>query len=181
MTSKMIILTVLLPIIRTMKKFLIVFLVFFVACSNGSEESNEALETIETTTTTQETTITSSTTTTTSPVSIVEVDPAISITCQPSATDDGEYLSFNIKVTKGSNDIEVVNIVSWFDSTRTDDLFISDSLPENEGSSRVLSYKVDNSFSQYEIEVLVMDIYENFSSDYCLYNVPVPTTTTLPK
>ena len=164
-----------------MKKFLIVFLVFFVACSNGSEESNEALETIETTTTTQETTITSSTTTTTSPVSIVEVDPAISITCQPSATDDGEYLSFNIKVTKGSNDIEVVNIVSWFDSTRTDDLFISDSLPENEGSSRVLSYKVDNSFSQYEIEVLVMDIYENFSSDYCLYNVPVPTTTTLPK
>lgn len=162
-----------------MKRFLIIFLVFFIACSNGSEESNEA---IETTTTTQETTTTSSTTTTTlppststttSPVSIVEVDPAISITCAPTATEDGEFLSFNIKVTKGSNDIEVVNIVSWFDSTRTDDLFITDSLPENEGASRELSYKVDSSFAKYEIEVLVMDKNENVSTDYCLYYTPI--------
>ena len=148
-----------------MKRFLIIFLVLFIACSNGSEESNEAIETT--------TTLPPSTSTTTSPVSIVEVDPAISITCAPAATEDGEYLSFNIKVTKGSNDIEVVNIVSWFDSTRTDDLFISDSLPENEGASRELSYKVDSSFAQYEIEVLVMDMNENVSTDYCLYYTPI--------
>ena len=82
-------------------------------------------------------------------------------------------MSFNIKITKGSNDIYVVNIVSWFDSTRTDDLFISDSLPENEGASRELSYKVDSSFAKYEIEVLVMDENENVSTDYCLYNKPI--------
>jgi len=174
-----------------MKRYLILILLFSF-CGGGSEttavedttttsSSSTSTSTSTTSSSTTTTTLPISTSTTTSPVSIIEVDPAISITCQPSATDDGEYLSFNIKVTKGSNDIYVVNIVSWFDSTRTDDLFISDSLPENEGASRELSYKVDSSFAKYEIEVLVMDENENVSTDYCLYNVPVPTTTTLPK
>ena len=107
------------------------------------------------------------------PVTVIEVEPSISISCAPSVTEDGQYLSFTIKVTKGSSDLEVVNIVSWFDSTRTDDLFISESLPEDEGSSRELSYKVDSSFSKYEIEVLVMDESEKFGNDYCLWNKPI--------
>jgi len=159
-----------------MKKFLVLLLSFIVSCGGNSETAVVEDPTTTTSTTTSSTTTTTlptSTSTTTSPVSIVEVDPAISITCAPTATDDGEYLSFNIKVTKGSNDIEVVNIVSWFDSTRTDDLFISDSLPENEGASRELSYKVDSSFAKYEIEVLVMDKNENVSTDYCLYYTPI--------
>ena len=161
-----------------MKKFLVLLLLFIVSCGGNSEtavvdESTTTTTTSTTTSSTTTTTLPTSTSTTTSPVSIVEVDPAISITCAPTATDDGEYLSFNIKVTKGSNDIEVVNIVSWFDSTRTDDLFISDSLPESEGASRELSYKVDSGFAKYEIEVLVMDKNENVSTDYCLYYTPI--------
>jgi hypothetical protein len=162
-----------------MRKSIFLLLVV-IACGDNStievpeiQETSTTTSTTTTTTSTTTTTLASSTSTTTSPVSIVEVQPTISITCEPSMTDDGEYLSFNIKVTKGSNDIEVLNIVSWFDSTRTDDLFISEGLPENEGSSRELNYKVDSNFAKYEIEVLVMDKNENISIDYCLYYTPI--------
>jgi hypothetical protein len=161
-----------------MKRYLILLLLVSF-CGSSSETTSVEDNTItsssttSTSTSTTSSSTTTSTTTTTSPVTVIEVEPSISISCAPSVTEDGQYLSFTIKVTKGSSDLEVVNIVSWFDSTRTDDLFISESLPEDEGSSRELSYKVDSSFSKYEIEVLVMDESEKFGNDYCLWNKPI--------
>ena len=80
-----------------MKKLIIIFLVL-AACTNGEvsevPESTSSTQITTTSTSTSTTTLTSSTSTTTSPVSIVEVDPTISITCEPSTTEDGEYLSF---------------------------------------------------------------------------------------
>tara|TARA_Y100000591_G_scaffold282294_1_gene262561 strand:- start:13753 stop:15078 length:1326 start_codon:yes stop_codon:yes gene_type:complete len=177
-----------------MKKVLISLLLFVFACGPTEEEIqaqiDEAVNKATSTTSTiaqniTTTTVlpTSTTTSTTMPVSIIEVAPNIEIACEPIKKDD-DYISFNIKITRGTMDIEVVNIVSWFDSTRTDNLFISEDMPENEGLSRELSYKVDNSFSKYEIEVLIMDTNDNFATDYCLYdkkssaNVATTTTTT---
>ena len=161
-----------------MKRYLVLLLLLSF-CSGNSETSSiddnvtTSSNSTPTSTSTTSSSTTSTSTTTTSPVSVIEVDPSISINCAPSVTEDGKYFSFNIKVTKGSSDLEVVNIVSWFDSTRTDDLLISESLPEDEGSSRELSYKVDSSFSKYEIEALVMDESDKFGNDYCLWNKPV--------
>ena len=81
--------------------------------------------------------------------------------------------SENQALTTGSieivvSELTVLNIVSWFDSTRTDDLFFYDNLPEP-GNTKEFGYSVDSSFSKYEIEILVMDSKENFANDYCLY------------
>jgi hypothetical protein len=170
-----------------MKKLLIlsIFLIILVACGTSEEESQGQIDDVvnlalEEATTSTSTTSTTSTSTTTMPVSVVEVMPNIEIACKPIKNQDG-YLFFNIKITRGTEDIEVVNIVSWFDSTRTDNLFISEDMPESEGLSSQLSYKVDDSFSKYEIEVLIMDNDDNFATDYCLYDrksLTTPSTTT---
>src|SRR6056300_752633 len=65
-----------------MKKFLIVFLVFFVACSNGPEDNNEAIETIETTTTT----LPPTTTTTLPPTTTTTLPPTTTTTLPPTTT-----------------------------------------------------------------------------------------------
>ena len=107
----MTILTVLLSIIRTMKRFLIVFLVFFVACSNSSEESNE---TIETTTTTQETTTTSSTTSSTTTTMVeeeYEVDPPkVLITNCPTEDINADIYELEWTAEAGSGDIVYIGI-----------------------------------------------------------------------
>ena len=154
---------------KEMYKLIILFLLFVVSCSNSSEEIIETVEPIETTTTTTTTTTTMVTTTTTSPKDIL---PEVSITCEPLESDEVGYQTFKFEVRTGTNEITVLNIVSWFDSSRTDDLFFYDDLPEP-GDSKEFGYSVDSSFSQYEIEILVMDSKENFATDYCLYeNTP---------
>ena len=172
-----------------MKKVLIFLLLFVVACGPSEEEIqtqidqavDEAVSKATSTSSTIATTTTAlpitTTSTTTTPISVIEVFPNIEIDCKPVKNQDG-YLFFNIKITRGTVDIEVVNIVSWFDSTRTDNLFISEDMPESEGLSRELSYKVDDKFTQYEIEVLVMDTNDNFATDYCLYDTKTSETTT---
>jgi len=151
-----------------MKKVLLI-LIIFSACGG-----NEVIEEPSTTTTTvKETATTSSSTTTTTlgttSTSILEdVLPEILITCEPVPSDDEGYMTFKFEVKTGTNEITVLNIVSWFDSARTDDLFFYNDLPEP-GYSKEFGYSVDNSFSQYEIEVLVMDSKENFATDYCIY------------
>ena len=94
--------------------------------------------------------------------------PTVLITCEPTESNEEGLMTFNFEVTTGTNELVVLNIVSWFDSSRTDDLFISDGLPEP-GNSKEFGYTVDNSFSQYEIEMVVMDSKDNFANDYCLY------------
>ena len=146
-----------------MYKSVIVFLLFFISCSNYSDEILESVEPIESTTTTTTTTST-----------LPDVMPTVQIICEPVTFYEEEGLmTFKFEVTTGTNELVVINIVSWFDSSRTDDLFISDGLP-NPGSSNVFGYTVDTSFSQYEIEIVVMDSKDNFADDYCLWPVPEP-------
>ena len=118
----------------------------------------------------------STTTTSTLP----DIMPTVLITCEPVASDEEGLMTFKFEVTTGTNELVVLNIVSWFDSSRTDDLFISDGLP-SPGSSNEFGYTVDASFSQYEIEMVVMDSKDNFANDYCLYeqnpNASNPSTT----
>ena len=117
----------------------------------------------------------SSTTTSTLP----DIMPTVQITCGPVMSDQEGFMTFNFEVKTGTNELVVLNIVSWFDSSRTDDLFISDGLPVP-GSSNEFEYTVDNSFSQYEIEMVVMDSKDNFANDYCLYqNSNSSSTTTI--
>jgi len=151
------------------KLFIIIFILS--ACGGGeiSEETVEVPTTVKATTTS---TTTSTLITTTTSI-LTEVMPTVKITCEPVASDEEGLMTFKFEVTTGTNELVVINIVSWFDSSRTDDLFISDGLP-SPGSSNVFGYTVDTSFSQYEIEIVVMDSKDNFADDYCLWPVPEP-------
>ena len=133
-----------------------------------------------TSTTTSSTSTTTSSTSTTTTLILSDVMPTVQITCTPVASDEEGLMTFKFKVTTGTNELIVLNIVSWFDSTRTDDLFISDGLPQP-GNSNEFGYSVNNSFSQYEIEMVLMDSKDNFANDYCLFeqnsDALNPTTT----
>jgi len=168
-------------------KRILIFAIFFSGCTSAVNEINQeydsslevATSTVATTTTTTTIIKTSLTTTTTS--TLPDAMPTVLITCEPLASDEEGVITFKFEVTTGTNELVVLNIVSWFDSSRTDDLFISDGLP-SPGSSNEFGYTVDASFSQYEIEMVVMDSKDNFANDYCLYeqnpNASNPSTTT---
>ena len=170
-----------------MNRLLIFILIFiFSACGDAEliEETVEIPTTIKATTTS--TTSTTLTTTTTS--TLPDVMPTVLITCEPveSLTMLEGFMRFNFEITTGTNELVVLNIVTWFDSSRTDDLFIYDGLP-SPGSSNEFGIDVDDIFSQYEIEIVVMDSKDNFANDYCLYeqnpdasNPSTTTTTTVP-
>lgn len=155
------------------KLFIIIFILS--ACGGGeiSEETVEVPTTVKATTTS---TTTSTLITTTTSI-LTEVMPTVKITCEPVASDEEGLMTFKFEVTTGTNELIVLNIVSWFDSSRTDDLFISNGLPEP-GDSNEFGYTVDNSFSQYEIEMVVMDSKDNFANDYCLYQNSSSSSTT---
>ena len=151
------------------KLFIIIFILS--ACGGGdvSGEITEVPTTIKATTTSTTTTTTTTTTmSTTTTSTLPDIMPTVLITCEPVASDEEGLMTFKFEVTTGTNELVVLNIVSWFDSSRTDDLFISDGLP-SPGSSNEFGYTVDASFSQYEIEMVVMDSKDNFANDYCLF------------
>ena len=153
-----------------MKKILLIFVLILISCSDTQEDSTEIIKPIESSTTIPTTTTSTTTTTlgTTTTTNIKDFLSEVSITCEPDSSSDEEYLTFKFEVKAGTNELTVLNIVSWFDSTRTDDLFFYDNLPEP-GNTKEFGYSVDSSFSKYEIEILVMDSKENFANDYCLY------------
>ena len=146
----------------------------FSLCSSDIEETVETTSTttsIETTTTTVPETTTSTTvpeTTTTTIASGVNIEPRIEIICEPETGED-EFLGFKFTIYTGSSELEVLNIVSWLDSSRADDLFIYDDLPAP-NETKELMYWVDPTFTKYEMEMLVMDKNDNFITDYCLWN-----------
>lgn len=153
-----------------MKKILLIFVLILISCSDIQEDSTEISKPTESSTTIPTTTTSTTTTTlgTTTTTNIKDFLSEVSITCEPDSSSDEEYLTFKFEVKAGTNELTVLNIVSWFDSTRTDDLFFYDNLPEP-GNTKEFGYSVDSSFSKYEIEILVMDSKENFANDYCLY------------
>ena len=131
----------------------------------------------KTTTTSSSSTSTSTSTTTTTTVlktttttiaSGVNIEPRIEIICEPETGED-EFLGFKFTIYTGSSELEVLNIVSWLDSSRADDLFIYDDLPAP-NETKELMYWVDPTFTKYEMEMLVMDKNDNFVTDYCLWN-----------
>ena len=147
----------------------------FSLCSSEIEETVENTSTttsIETTTTTTVPETTTSTTvpetTTTTIASGVNIEPRIEIICEPETGED-EFLGFKFTIYTGSSELEVLNIVSWLDSSRADDLFIYDDLPAP-NETKELMYWVDPTFTKYEMEMLVMDKNDNFITDYCLWN-----------
>jgi len=108
-----------------------------------------------------------STPTTTLAIS-VNIAPKIEIICEPIEVESDELIGFKFNVYGGNSKLEVLNIVSWLDSQRADDLFLYEGLPQlNE--MKDFTYNVDNAFSRYEIEMLVMDSNGNFITDYCLW------------
>lgn len=163
-----------------MLKLFTLFIFLFSACGGAElvEETVEVPTTIKATTTS-----TTTTTLTTTTSTLPDIMPTVLINCEPveSFTMAEGYMNFNFEITTGTNELVVLNIVSWFDSSRTDDLFIYDGLP-SPGSSNEFGYRVDASFSQYEIEIVVMDSKDNFANDYCLYeqnpDESNPSTTT---
>mgnify|MGYP001497076414 CR=1 FL=1 len=153
----------------------IIFTMLFSLCSSDIEETVETTSTttsIETTTTTTVPETTTSTTvpetTTTTIASGVNIEPRIEIICEPETGED-EFLGFKFTIYTGSSELEVLNIVSWLDSSRADDLFIYDDLPAP-NETKELMYWVDPTFTKYEMEMLVMDKNDNFVTDYCLWN-----------
>lgn len=156
-----------------MKKFFFLLFVNLISCGSTVEVVSEA------TSTTVDTVVDVSTTTTTEPPSTsttlatkVNMEPKIEVVCEaiePTEVDNEGYIGFKFKMWTGSTDLEVLNMVFWVDSSRADDLFIYEDLPApNEYKESI--YWVDDSFTQYEIEVLLMDKNDNFATDYCLWN-----------
>ena len=150
---------------------LIIFI--FIACSS-SEVTDDLVTIVEepvfTPTTSTSTTSTSSTSTTSTTIaSAVEIEPRIQIICEPYDIEDEDYLGFKFIIYNGSSELVVLNIVSWLDSSRADDLFIYNDLPAP-NETKELSYWVDPTFTQYEMEMLVMDENDNFVTDYCLWS-----------
>ena len=160
-----------------MKKLIILLLVISF-CGGSAEPVSTPVEeetivttsTSSTTTTVLETTTTTTVpeTTTTTIASGVNIEPRIEIVCKPETGED-EFLGFKFTIYTGSSELEVLNIVSWLDSSRADDLFIYDDLPAP-NETKELMYWVDPTFTQYEMEMLVMDKNDNFVTDYCLWN-----------
>lgn len=155
---------------------LIIFIL--VACSSEVIDELDTIDTIEDTSEDMHdmseeqivfTPTTSTSTTTTTLVSEVSIEPRIQIICEPIEMEDEDYLGFKFIIYNGSSELIVLNIVSWLDSSRADDLFIYDDLPAP-NETRELSYWVDPTFRQYEMEMLVMDENENFVTDYCLWS-----------
>lgn len=151
---------------------LVIFI--FIACS--SSEVTDDLVTTDTsyeqivftpTTSTSTTSTTSTSTTSTTIANEVSIEPRVQIICDP--IEDEGYLGFEFIIYNGTSELVVLNIVSWLDSSRADDLFIYDDLPAP-NETKELIYWVDPTFSQYEMEMLVMDKDDNFISDYCLWN-----------
>ena len=109
---------------------IIIFSLIFISC--GGNSTSEVVEIQETTTTLTTTTSTSTTTTTltTTTSTLPDIMPTVLINCEPveSFTMAEGYMNFNFEITTGTNELVVLNIVSWFDSSRTDDLFIYDGL-----------------------------------------------------
>ena len=155
-----------------MNRLLIFILIFIFSACGGAELVEETVE-IPTTIKATTTSTTSTTLTTTTTSTLTDVMPTVLITCEPgeSLTLLEGLMRFNFEITTGTNELVVLNIVTWFDSSRTDDLFIYDGLP-SPGSSNEFGIDVDDSFSQYEIEIVVMDSKENFANDYCLWGSP---------
>jgi hypothetical protein len=157
-----------------LKKFIL--LTLLISFCGGSAEPLPAPveeETIVTTPTsstssTSSTTTTVPETTTTTIASGVNIEPRIEIVCEPETRED-EFLGFKFTIYTGSSELEVLNIVSWLDSSRADDLFIYDNLPAP-NETKELMYWVDPTFTKYEMEMLVMDKNENFVTDYCLWS-----------
>ncbi|MDC0871420.1 hypothetical protein OAQ05_01355 [Acidimicrobiia bacterium] len=155
---------------------LIIFI--FIACSSEvtddlviSDTSEDTIVTIgeepvfiPTTSTTTSTTSTSTTSTTIA--SEVSIEPRVQIICDPI---EEENLGFKFIIYNGTSELVVLNIVSWLDSSRADDLFIYDGLPAPNETAELV-YWVDPTFTQYEMEMLVMDKNDNFITDYCLWS-----------
>ena len=191
----MTILTVLLSIIRTMKRFLIVFLMFFVACSNGSEESNEVVET--TTTTTQETTTTSTTSTTSTTTTMVEEEyevdpPKVLITNCPTENINVDIYELEWTAEAGSGDIVYIGILVEKDDANFTRVFFTKE--DNADlitfptayTSNSYSYQIDNTDSNvaasYIIEINIISEQPNGDQvstyDLCYTDYSPPTTTT---
>ena len=169
-----------------MNRLLIFILIFIFSACGGAELIEETVE-IPTTIKATTTSTTSTTLTTTTTSTLPDVMPTVLITCEPgeSLTLLEGLMRFNVEITTGTNELVSLNIVTWFDGSRTDDLFIYDRLP-SPGSSNEFGIDVDDIFSQYEIEIVVMDSKDNFANDYCLYeqnpdasNPSTTTTTTI--
>ena len=139
-----------------------------IVTTSTSSTSSTTTTVPETTTTVPETTTTVQETTTTTIASGVNIEPRIEIVCEPETRED-EFLGFKFTIFTGSSELEVLNIVSWLDSSRADDLFIYDNLPAP-NETKELMYWVDPTFTKYEMEMLVMDKNENFVTDYCLWS-----------
>ena len=161
-------------VLMKLQKFIL--LTLLISFCGGSAEPLPAPveEEIIVTTPTSSTSSTSSTTTTvpetttTTIASGVNIEPRIEIVCEPETGED-EFLGFKFTIYTGSSELEVLNIVSWLDSSRADDLFIYDDLPAP-NEIKELMYWVDPTFTKYEMEMLVMDKNDNFITDYCLWN-----------
>ena len=157
-----------------MKRYLILLLLISF-CGSGSETTSVE----DTTTTTSSSTSTSTSTTTSVPktttttvqettTTTIASGLTVEIVCEPETSEDG-YLGFKLNIYNGSSELEVLNIVSWFDSSRADDLFIYEDLPAP-NETKELMYSVDPTFTKYEIEIVVMDSNADFVSDYCLWS-----------
>jgi len=155
------------------KKFILLTLLISF-CGGSAEPVSTPVEeeTIVTTSTSITSTTTSTTTvpetTTTTIASGVNIEPRIEIVCEPETRED-EFLGFKFTIYTGNSELEVLNIVSWLDSSRADDLFIYDDLPAP-NETKELMYWVDPTFTKYEMEMLVMDKNDNFITDYCLWS-----------
>jgi hypothetical protein len=158
------------------KKYSSLLLILLVSCSGSNQVDEESVAeepivtTSSTTTTVPETTTTTTVpeTTTTTIASGVNIEPRIEIVCEPETGED-EFLGFKFTIYTGSSELEVLNIVSWLDSSRADDLFIYDDLPAP-NETKELMYWVDPEFTRYEMEMVVMDKNDNFVTDSCLWN-----------
>jgi len=159
-----------------MKRYLILLLL--ISFCGGSSETT-SVEDTTTTSSSSTSTSTSTTTTTSVPKTTTTTVPetttttiasglTVEIVCEPETSEDG-YLGFKLNIYNGSSELEVLNIVSWFDSSRADDLFIYDDLPAP-NETKELMYSVDPTFTKYEIEIVVMDSNGDFVSDYCLWS-----------
>jgi len=159
-----------------MKRYLILLLL--ISFCGGSSETT-SVEDTTTTSSSSTSTSTSTTTTTSVPKTTTTTVPetttttiasglTVEIVCEPETSEDG-YLGFKLNIYNGSSELEVLNIVSWFDSSRADDLFIYEDLPAP-NETKELMYSVDPAFTKYEIEIVVMDSNGDFVSDYCLWS-----------
>ena len=150
------------------KKFILLTLLISFCGGSAEPVSTPVEEETIVTTSTSSTTTTVPETTTTTIASGVNIEPRIEIVCEPETRED-EFLGFKFTIYTGSSELEVLNIVSWLDSSRADDLFIYDNLPAP-NETKELMYWVDPTFTKYEMEMLVMDKNENFVTDYCLWS-----------